>query len=140
MKNPLFKFAVVGCAIASLALRAVAFDSVLIANHDVSTDSVSLETLKGIYTAKTAYWPDGQAIVIGVVSDKTDAALKGVSGMDPNQFKTFWQRLAFSGRGKQPQKADDVTALVALIASTKGAIALVPAGTELKGVKQLELK
>jgi hypothetical protein len=46
----------------------------------------------------------------------------------------------FSGRGQQPKKADDATALVALVASTKGAIALAPLDADLKGVKKLEVK
>ena len=79
-------------------------------------------------------------MVIAVLPDKTDAALKEVSGMDASQFKTFWQRLMFSGRGQQPRKADDAAALVALVASTKGAIALAPLDADLKGVKKLEVK
>ena len=60
--------------------------------------------------------------------------------MDASQFKTFWQRMVFSGRGQQPKKADDAASLVALVASTKGAIALVPADADLKGVKKIEVK
>jgi hypothetical protein len=86
------------------------------------------------------YWEGGQRVVITVLADKTDAALKEVSGMDASQFKTFWQRLAFSGRGQPPRKANDAASLVALVASTKGAIALVPADAELKGVKKIEVK
>jgi hypothetical protein len=60
--------------------------------------------------------------------------------MDASQFKTFWQRLVFSGRGQLPKKADDAGSLVALVAATKGAIALVPAEAGLTGVKVLEVK
>jgi hypothetical protein len=86
------------------------------------------------------YWEGGQNVVIAVLAEKTDAALKEVSGMNASQFKTFWQRMVFSGRGQQPRKADDAASLVALVASTKGAIALVPADADLKGVKKLEVK
>jgi hypothetical protein len=96
--------------------------------------------LKDIYTGKTAYWQGGQSVVIAVLAGKTDAALKEVSGMDASQFKTFWQRMVFSGRGQLPRKADDADALVALVAATKGAIALVPAEAGLTGVKTLEIK
>jgi ABC-type phosphate transport system substrate-binding protein len=121
--------------------RARALDGVVvIANSSVATDSLTANTLKDIYTGKTKYWEGGQAIVIVVLPDQTDAALQQVCGMDTSSFKTFWQRLVFSGRGRLPRKADDAAALVALVASTKGAIALVPANTELKGVKKLETK
>src|SRR6266850_6699639 len=120
----------------SLALEG----AVVIANESVPMNSISPDDLKDIYNAKTAYWQGGQTIVIIVLADKTNSALKDVSGMDASHFKTFWQRLAFSGRGKLPQKLDDASAVVTLVASTRGAIALVPLDTDLKGVKKLEVK
>jgi hypothetical protein len=48
--------------------------------------------------------------------------------------------LVFSGRGQLPKKAEDAASLVALVAATKGAIALAPADFELNGVKTLEIK
>ena len=69
-----------------------------------------------------------------------DAALKEASGMDASQFKTFWQRLAFSGRGQLPQNVRDADSLVALVATTKGAIAIVPADAALNGVKKIAIQ
>jgi len=141
MKSFSLKFGWLCVAFFAFALRAAALDGVVvIANEGVSASSLGAAELKDIYTGKTTYWQGGQAVVIVVLADKTDAALKEVSGMDASSFKTFWQRLAFSGRGQQPKKADDTAALVSLVASTKGAIALVPADADLKGVKKLELK
>jgi len=113
---------------------------VVITNQSVSLTSISSSQLKDIYTGKTTYWEGGQSIAITVLSDKADDALKEVSGMDASEFKTFWQRLTFSGRGQQPKKANDIAAAVSMVASTKGAIALVPADADLKGVKKLEIK
>ena len=113
---------------------------VVITNQSVSLTSISSSQLKDIYTGRTTYWDGGQSIAITVLSDKADDALKEVSGMDASQFKTFWQRLTFSGRGQQPKKANDTAAAVSMVASTKGAIALVPADADLKGVKKLEIK
>lgn len=120
-------------------VRCFALDGVIIANEGVPASSLSAAALKDIYTGKTTFWDGGQAVTI-IVMDKTEPALKAVSGMDNSQFKTFWQRLAFSGRGQQPKKVDDAAALVALVASTKGAIAIAPADADLKGVKKIELK
>jgi hypothetical protein len=60
--------------------------------------------------------------------------------MDASEFRTFWQRLVFSGRGEEPRTATDAGSLVELVASTRGAIALVPADVPLKGVKVLHVK
>ena len=141
MKSKLFA---VGLLVAVLGLgahRALALDgAVVIANSSIAADSLSADALKDIYTGKTKYWGGGQAVIIVVLPDKTDAALQQACGMDTSSFKTFWQRLAFSGRGQEPKKAADAAALVALVASTKGAIAIVPADAALDGVKKIEVK
>jgi hypothetical protein len=112
---------------------------VLIANEGVRVDRVNTSALKDVYIGRTTYWEGGQNVVLAVLTGQTDAALKELTGMDGSQFKTFWQRLVFSGRGQQPKKADDAATLVALVAATKGAIALVPADVPLKGVKVVEV-
>lgn len=127
------------------AARAAALDGVvIIANEGVQADSIDAASLKDIYTGRTAYWPDGQSVKLAVLDDqiagKTDAALEEVSGMDNSHFKTFWQRMVFSGRGQMPQKFGDAASLAAYVASTRGAIAIVPADADLKGVKIIEAK
>ena len=141
MKSFSLKFGWLVAVLIAGSLRALALDgAVVIANSSVAADSLTADALKDIYTGKTKYWDGGQAIIIAVMPDKTDAALQQASGMEASQFKTFWQRLAFSGRGQEPKKADDAAALVALVAATKGAIAIVPADAVLTGVKKIEAK
>jgi len=54
---------------------ALALDGALvIANPGVRADSLSANVLKDIYTARTKYWDDGQAIILVVLPDQTDAA------------------------------------------------------------------
>jgi ABC-type phosphate transport system substrate-binding protein len=131
--------------LAGVLPAAAALDGVaIIANQSVPVNSISAADLKNIYVGRTMYWEDGQSVGIILLADemggdKTDAALNEVSGMNASQFRTFWQRMVFSGRGRQPRKADDAASLVALVASTKGAIALVPADADLKGVKIIEV-
>jgi ABC-type phosphate transport system substrate-binding protein len=141
MKSLFIKFGLLGVILAVGEFRALALDgAVVIANASVAADSLSADALKNIYTAKTKYWDGGQAIVIALLPDKTDAGLQQASGMEASQFKTFWQRLAFSGRGQEPKSAADAAALVSLVAATKGAIAIVPADAALTGVKKIEIK
>jgi len=145
MKSIFLKIGLVCVVLLAGALPAAALDGVVvIANEGVPVDSISVAALKNIYIGRTTYWADGQSVAITVldnqISDKTDVALAEVSGMDASHFKTFWQRMVFSGRGQEPDKADDAAAVVAHVASTKGAIAIVPADAVLNGVKILEVK
>jgi ABC-type phosphate transport system substrate-binding protein len=114
--------------------------TIVIAHQDVPVNSLSSSAVKDVFTAKTTYWDGGQRIIIALIDSATDDALKEISGMSASQFRIFWQRLTFSGRGQQPKKAASAAALVWLVASTKGAIALVPAGTHLDGVKPLHIE
>jgi ABC-type phosphate transport system substrate-binding protein len=141
MKTYLTKVGLFAVVLLSGILPVRALDgAIVIANSSLAADSLSADALKDVYTGKTKYWEGGQNIVIVVLSDKTDAAVQQASGMEASQFKTFWQRLAFSGRGQEPKHADDAAAVVALVASTKGAIAIVPADTAVAGVKKVEVK
>jgi hypothetical protein len=124
----------------SFVPQAFGLDGIVIGNESVSANQIAPSLVKDIYVGKTMYWGGGQAIVLVVAGNATDAAIQEASGMSPTQFRTHWQRLAFSGRGQPPKKADDVAKAIALVRATKGAIAIVPAGTEIKGVKTLEVK
>jgi hypothetical protein len=134
------KILVLSLAAGLMTSNGFALDGVVIVNEGVAVTSLNAAALKDMLTGKSMYWEGGQAVAIVYVGDKTDTALKEVSGMDSSGFKTFWQRLAFSGRGQAPKKADDGAAAVALVSATKGMIAIVPADTELKGVKKIEIK
>lgn len=135
------KFGWLLAVIALPVLSARALDgAVVIANSAVPVDALTSDALKDILTGKTKYWDGGQSVVIGVLPDKTDAALQQACGMDYSAFKTFWQRIAFSGRGQEPKRANDAAALVDIVAKTKGAIAIVPADAALNGVKKIEIK
>ena len=141
MKTTLAKLGLLAALLLAGVVPVRALDgAVVIANSGLAADSLSADALKDVYTGKTKYWEGGQNIVIVVVSDKTDAALQQASGMEASQFKTFWQRLAFSGRGQEPKKADDAASVVAMVAATKGAIAIVPADTAATGVKKVDIK
>jgi len=139
MKKILLNLGVAAVLLAGVSARALD-GAVVIANSGVAADSLTADALKEILTGKKKYWDGGQAVVIAVLPDKTDAALQQACGMDSSSFKTFWQRLAFSGRGQEPKRADDAASLVSLVAATKGAIAIAPADAALSGVKKIEIK
>lgn len=124
----------------SLATPASGLDGVIIANDSVPVTQISASLVKDIYVGKTMYWADGQEIVLVVAGGATDATIQEASGMSSTQFRTHWQRLGFSGRGQPPKKAESVEKAIAIVRATKGAVAIVPSGTDAKGVKSLEVK
>lgn len=140
MKTRILKLAAIAMVILAGVGSVRALDGAVIANASSPATSLTADELKNILTGKTKYWDGGEAIVIVYVDKGADAALKEASGMTPSAFKTFWQRLAFSGRGQAPKKANDVAAAVALVSSTKGAMAVVTSDAPADGVKKIEIK
>jgi hypothetical protein len=122
------------------ATRVMALDAVVVANEGAPVAELSADALKDMLTGKKMYWEGGAAVVIVLAGDKADGALEAASGMNASAFKTHWQRLAFSGRGQPPKKADSVDAAMTTVGSTKGAIAILPAGTEPRGAKKISIK
>ena len=139
MKTRILKTVLLGILLVSGQQLASAFDGAVIANDGAPATKLSADDLKKIFTGKTKYWDGGQAIVIVYVEDKADAGLKEACGMDSSAFKTFWQRLTFSGRASAPKKVDTVEEAVKLVASTKGAIAVVTSDAATDGVKKIEI-
>ena len=83
-------------------------------------------------TGKTKYWDGGQAAIITVLPDKTDAALQQACGMDTSSVQNILATPGlFPDAGEEPKKAADAAELVQMVAATKGAIAIAPADAAL---------
>ena len=140
MKNNWLKWIVLSLSLYAPAQLWAQSASDVVVNGEVAAASLSKDALKDILLGKTTYWPGGQAVIIVVLTDKTDAALQDVTGMSASQFKTHWQRLVFSGRGQLPKQMSTEDELITKVIATKGAIALVPSGTATKEAKKVEIK
>lgn len=142
MRNSIVKAILLGAALLGLtSFKASAQAAAqVVVNESVPVASMDKSELKDILMGKKSYWDGGQAITIVVLTGNGDAALEAATGMTTSSFRTFWQRLTFSGRGKQPKEADSVEKALSLVAENKGAIALLPAGTPVQGVKKVDLK
>ena len=137
MNTRVIKNALLGVLLFAGLQLASAFDGLVIAHESAPITRISKDELKNIFTGKTKYWEGGEAIVIIYVDKVADEVLQSACGMNSSAFKTFWQRLAFSGRATPPKKADDVAGAIALVKSTKGAIAVVPGNAAADGARQI---
>lgn len=121
--------------------RAAALDGfVVVAHPGVNTAQMDLAVVRDLFTGKKLYWDGGQAVILVLLAGRADDGIKAISGMNGAQLRTHWQRLAFSGRGQVPKRADSPAALISAVAATAGAVGVVPADTDLTGVKKIDLK
>lgn len=139
MKTPARLAVLFSLALLGASPGASALDGMVIVHPSVTVTQLTSSALKDILTGKTMYWEGGEAIVIVYSGGQADPVLKQASGMDSNAFRTFWQRLAFSGRAKPPKKVDDVPNVVTTVASTKGAMAVVTSNASTSGVTRISV-
>jgi ABC-type phosphate transport system substrate-binding protein len=74
-----------------------------------STASLSVDEVKDIFLGKTKKFSNGSKIIVtdhqsGSVKDEF---LDKVIQKNANQFKAYWSRLIFTGKGRAPVNVDD---------------------------------
>ncbi len=110
-----------------------------------STGELSKANLKKMYLGKMKSWPDGSKVVLTVLKSGDDhkAFLKGKVGKSESQFKSYWKKKVFTGKGVMPKNFASDTDLLSFIASNPGAIGYVSEGSLgalPAGIKKITLK
>jgi len=105
-------------------------------------DSIDDGTIKKIFLGKTKAWPDGNPVefVILKSGDVHDSFLSAFVGKSASQFKTYWKKQVFTGKGKSPKSFGSEGELAAYVAGKAGTIGYVSAGADTAGAKVLNHK
>ncbi len=131
------------CALAILLLCATAAllraETVLI-NPALVGEPLSLDRVRDMLLGRITTWNDGTAVTIVLLDDpSTDVELDALVGRDRQRLVRGWKRLVYSGAGVMPQEVPSTAEAIALIARTRGAIALVKNAPEDVRVKRVLL-
>lgn len=114
-------------------------DVTIIANSSVGDAALSKDALKEIYTGKQSKWSDGTKIYLS--AQKKNATHKTFTkkfvSKSPSQFRAYWKKMVFTGKGKSPKSFNSDADIVKYVAETSGAIGYVAAGTAVDGVKTI---
>ena len=95
----------------------------IVANPEVK-DTLDKEEIKQIFLGKKTQWKDNSGITF-VLFDNDELLtvfLKTYIGKSPEQFKNFWKKQVFTGKGKMPKAIGTPTELIKFLAETRGAI------------------
>jgi len=91
-----------------------------------------------VFTLSRSRWDDG-SMVVPINAPNDDGVRttfdRVVLGLDPAQVGRFWLDQRIRGGTRTPRQLGLPAVAVRLVARVKGAIAYVPAGTELAGVR-----
>ena len=135
-KNLIFMFLL--CALGCFLWTPVCAQVLIIANKSVPQESIDKKDVQKIFLGKMVKWPDNSSIYFGTC--KTDAHqefLKLYLHRSSSQFRNYWRKMVFTGKGRKPKAFQSDEELVRFVSETKGAIGYVSAEAELKNVKTI---
>lgn len=127
----------------TLLVSPLAASAGIIVNADVEGHSISVATLRNIYTLRQTLWPNHQPIVIFVLPDDHPvhvAFAKEKLGLYPYRLRQTWDRMSFSGMASAPIQVKDENEMRARVRATPGAIGYTSKDIVYDGIKTLRLE
>lgn len=99
----------------------------LVGNKDVP-DTLDKEDVKQIFLGKRTFWDQDRQITFVIFSKEGifNAFLKVYIGKTMDQYKNYWKKQVFTGKGRMPKAFEQSSDLSAYIAETSGAIGFLP--------------
>jgi len=118
---------------------AMASDVVIVGNKNLSTETISKETLQRIFLGQQTDWEDGTKIKFAILKTEQndDIFLREYLYYTSTRFVRHWRSQVFSGKGEMPPNLKSDEEMLKFIQDDKGAIGFVTAGADTSAVKVL---
>ena len=102
-------------------------DVVLVANSSVRISEIKAADLRAIFVGARTRFSDGsRAIPVTLKGGPAhEVFLKHYVGEGPTEFRSRWQKIAFTGQGTMPKMFDSETDVIEFVANTPGALGYV---------------
>ena len=99
-------------------------DLVIIANPELSGNSIKQRDLQRIYLGKQTQWKDDTSIVPVMLKSGPlyDEFIEGYLDRSVQRFVTYWRQMVFTGKGIPPKSFASESDLVDFVARTPGAV------------------
>ncbi len=135
---------VTACALSSLLFSSVVFagDVALIANNAVTEAFLNQKEVKKVFLGKKTQWENGDKIIIATLDGGVihEQFVNDFVGKTPSQYKKYWKKLTFTGKGKAPKSFKSEEELAAYVAETAGAIGYLATSTASDKTKTIDVK
>ena len=149
MKSGVIRYLLLWAAMGAFALSLGAVfdtsayaDIIIVANNSVPPEMIKKSELKDIFLGNTIKWEDKTKINI-VIQKKSDAHnefVKSITNKSASQFRNYWKKMVFTGKGSAPKSFAKNAELLAYIAKTDGAIGYIAADVKPEGVKVIKVQ
>ena len=114
----------------------------VIANTSVSSQEISVDQIRRIFSMRQTVWPNNQQITVFVLTNQHDTHKTfstKVLGMFPYQLDRIWNKLVYSGLGEEPIKVQTEQEMIERISQQPGAIGYVMGQVNIDTVKIIEV-
>lgn len=120
----------------------VSAETLIICHPGVQETTIPQNTVRKIFLGKTTRWGDHSKIHIAVLKDRDAHALflKRYIRRTPSQWRGYWKKMVFTGKGIMPKSFDATGDSLTYIAATPGAIGYIDADLLNDTVKVLNIK
>ncbi|MBI9091565.1 MAG: substrate-binding domain-containing protein [Desulfobacterium sp.] len=146
MKQPKLRLLLIGLvllmAIPLIGSLATAGTVKIITNASNSVETVDDNLVKNIFLGKKKNWPNGDHAQFVVLSsgETHKSFLQTYVKKSSAQFKNYWKKQVFTGKGKNPKSFASEGEIVTYVTNTPGTIGYVSAGTDIGDAKVLSEK
>ena len=143
VKNLLLGFILIVSIISlSSATSADEPNIMVIANEKGAPITLTMKELKSIFQGEKQRWNDGTKISIAFMKSSTpvgSATAKKVMNISGDQLNKLWLALVFQGKAKAPFFYGSASEVESYVSQNAGAIGVVEAGYQVKGVKVISI-
>lgn len=103
-------------------------DVVVICNKNVSENVLNQIDINKIFLGKKTEWSNSQNIKFAIMKkeDIHKIFLKEYIGKTEAQFRTYWKKMVFTGKGRLPLSFDTPEEMIQYVAQTEGAVGYIP--------------
>lgn len=116
-------------------------NATFIVNPSVTATALSTEEVKSILLGNKTKWDNGNlTLVVQTSGALHDAVIQTYAQRSSEQFDRFWKKQVFTGKGSAPATGKTDAEVVALVASTAGAIGYVAPSAVTDKVKALPVQ
>ena len=112
-------------------VKANEYSSIVIAHNSIPYDSLSKVEIKNIFLGNKTRWKNKKRIVIVIYSQapNSNTFLKKYVGKTFIQYRNYWKKQIFTGKGNMPLTTNNITNILEFISKNEGTISFVPANT-----------
>lgn len=114
---------------------------IIIGNRSLPFDTLSHAELVSIFLHKKTIWEGEDDINVAILKEGEahERFLWTYFRKTPGQYKHYWRKMVFSGKGRTPITFRAEKDLMAHVALTKGAVGYVSSAVTLSGVKVIKI-